>query len=232
MSLYLLLNLGSIAIPLLYSFEKRMNFIKWWKEVFLSIIIVAIIFIVWDIIFTQQGIWGFNEKYLVGIHIFNLPLEEWLFFICIPYACIFTHYAFQYFFPQVRLSIKVTNSITLVILINLLVVILVNHDKAYTFYNYLFLIVLLLYSLVAKIEQLRVFYITFSIILIPFFIINGILTGSFIDEQVVWYNNDENLGIRIGTIPIEDMGYAFTMLFLAIIFIERFKKANFSDGSV
>ncbi|MCB0459362.1 MAG: lycopene cyclase domain-containing protein [Flavobacteriaceae bacterium] len=232
MSLYLLLNLGSIAIPLLYSFEKRMNFIKWWKEVFLSIIIVAIIFIVWDIIFTQQGIWGFNEKYLVGIHIFNLPLEEWLFFICIPYACIFTHYAFQYFFPQVRLSIKVTNGITLVILITLLVVILVNHDKAYTFYNYLFLIVLLLYSLVAKIEQLRVFYITFSIILIPFFIINGILTGSFIDEQVVWYNNYENLGIRIGTIPVEDMGYAFTMLFVAIIFIERFKKANFSDGSV
>ena len=169
---------------------------------------------------------------MVGIHIFNLPLEEWLFFICIPYACIFTHYAFQYFFPQVRLSIKVTNGITLVILITLLVVILVNHDKAYTFYNYLFLIVLLLYSLVAKIEQLRVFYITFSIILIPFFIINGILTGSFIDEQVVWYNNYENLGIRIGTIPVEDMGYAFTMLFVAIIFIERFKKANFSDGSV
>jgi lycopene cyclase domain-containing protein len=232
MWLYLVLNLGSIGIPLLYSFEKRMNFIKWWKEVFLSIIIVAIIFITWDIIFTVNGVWGFNEKYLVGIHIFNLPLEEWLFFICIPYACIFTHYAFQYFFPQVRLSIKVTNGITLVILITLLVVILVNHDKAYTFYNYLFLIVLLLYSLVAKIEQLRVFYITFSIILIPFFIINGILTGSFIDEQVVWYNNYENLGIRIGTIPVEDMGYAFTMLFVAIIFIERFKKANFSDGSV
>ncbi|MEZ4841987.1 MAG: lycopene cyclase domain-containing protein [Flavobacteriaceae bacterium] len=232
MWLYLFLNIASFSVPFLYSFEKRMNFIKWWKEVFLSIIIVAIIFITWDIIFTVNGVWGFNEKYLVGIHIFNLPLEEWLFFICIPYACIFTHYAFQYFFPQVRLSIKVTNGITLVILITLLVVILVNHDKAYTFYNYLFLIVLLLYSLVAKIEQLRVFYITFSIILIPFFIINGILTGSFIDEQVVWYNNYENLGIRIGTIPVEDMGYAFTMLFVAIIFIERFKKANFSDGSV
>jgi lycopene cyclase domain-containing protein len=57
-------------------------------------------------------------------------------------------------------------------------------------------------------------YLAFGMILIPFFIVNGILTGSFIDDQVVWYNNDENLGIRIGTIPLEDTFYAlllFTM---------------------
>jgi len=59
--------------------------------------------------------------------------------------------------------------------------------------------------------------------LIPFFIVNGILIGSFIEEPVVWYNNTENLGIRLGTVPIEDIGYAFVMLFSNIILIEKLK---------
>ncbi len=230
MSLYLLLNLASISIPLLYSFEKRMRFIKWYKEVFLAILITGTVFIIWDIIFTKNGIWGFNEDYLIGIDILNLPLEEWLFFICIPYACIFTHYAFQYFFPKLKLSIKATNSITIILIIILTVVALLNTDKAYTFYNYSLLIVILLYSLFTKEQQLRLFYITFLVILLPFFIVNGILTGSFIEAPVVWYNNAENLGIRLGTIPIEDTAYAFSMLFMSLILIEKFKKLFKSEN--
>jgi hypothetical protein len=39
----------------------------------------------------------------------------------------------------------------------------------------------------------------------------------------VWYNNTENLGLRIATIPIEDIGYAFNMIFISILLIEMFK---------
>ncbi len=224
MSLYLLLDLASLSIPLAYSFEKRMHFIKWWRSVFLSIGITAVIFLIWDVIFTKNGVWGFNEAYLVGIDLINLPIEEWLFFICIPYACIFTHYAFQYFFPKLRLSDTLTRGITLVILTVLIPVLVLHSGKAYTFVNYLLLVFILVYSLISKERQLGVFYLTFLIILIPFFIVNGILTGSFIEDQVVWYNNAENLGIRMGTIPVEDAGYAFSMIFLSIILIEKFKK--------
>lgn len=230
MSLYLLLNLASISIPLLYSFNKRMYFIRWWKAVFLSIAITAVLFIIWDIIFTRNGVWGFNERYLAGISILHLPVEEWLFFICIPYASVFIHYAFQYFFPKTRLSSKTTTTITLILLLLLTVVAVLNFDKAYTFYNFLVLIIILLYSLLTRQSQLQVFYITFLIILIPFFIVNGILTGSFIDEQVVWYNNAENLGIRLGTIPVEDTAYAFSMLFLTIMLTEKFKKYFYHES--
>ena len=89
--------------------------------------------------------------------------------------------------------------------------------------NFSFFAALLLYSLVAKDTNLNSFFITFLVILIPFFIVNGLLTGSFIEEQVVWYNDAENLGIRIGTVPIEDAFYAFGMLYTAIILIEKFK---------
>ncbi len=223
MSLYLILNIASLSIPLMYSFEKKMRFIQWWKEVFLSISIVAAFFIIWDIIFTNQGVWGFNSTYLIGFDILNLPIEEWLFFICIPYASIFIHYAFQYFSPNKKLSKSTTKIITIALIILLIITLVFNYDKAYTFYNYLLLIFILSYSLFTDNKQLPIFYITFMIILIPFFIVNGILTGSFIEGQVVWYNNAENLGIRIATIPIEDIGYAFNMLFMSILLIEMFK---------
>ncbi len=226
MSLYFFLNIASLSIPLLYSFEKKMYFIKWWKQVFLAILITATIFIIWDVIFTEQGVWGFNEMYLLGVNIINLPIEEWLFFICIPYASIFTHYALKYFFPNIGLSRKATTYISIGLILLLGVVVLINFDKAYTFYNYSLLIVILSFSVITQHKELQSFYITFLVILIPFFIVNGILTGSFIEEQVVWYNNDENLGIRIGTIPIEDIGYAFNMLFMSILLIEKFKKTS------
>jgi lycopene cyclase domain-containing protein len=223
-SLYLYLNIASISIPFIYSFEKKMHFIKWWKEVFLSIFIVATFFIIWDVIFTNSGIWGFNSKYLVGINLLNLPIEEWLFFICIPYASIFTHYAFVYFFPAASLNKLQTNFITVSFITVLTVIIILNYDKAYTFYNFSLLLVILLYSYYTKNKSISVFYITFLIILIPFFLVNGTLTGFFTDEPVVWYNDSENLGIRLGSVPIEDIGYAFNLLFLNILLIEKFKK--------
>ena len=62
------------------------------------------------------------------------------------------------------------------------------------------------------------------VILIPFFIVNGILTGSFIETPIVSYNDLENLGIRLFTIPVEDIGYAFSMLFGNLMIFETLKK--------
>jgi len=224
MSLYLILNIASFIVPFAYSFEKKMRFIKWWKSIFLSIFIVAFFFLVWDVIFTKIGVWGFNPAYHVNFTIFGLPLEEILFFICIPYASIFTHYTVGYFFPSLQLSKNLTNSITVSLLILSVVLLVLNFDKWYTFINLLVFVGLLAYSFFAKNTILQKFYLTFLVILIPFFIVNGILTGSFIHQEVVWYNNAENLGFRIGTVPVEDAFYAFSMLFANLILIEKFKK--------
>lgn len=226
MYLYLLLNIGSISVPFLYSFNKKMNFIKQWKSVFAAIVLVALIFIIWDIIFTQEGIWGFNETYHLPYVIAGLPIEEILFFFCIPYASIFIHYSLEYFRPSLMLSEKITKIITLLLVLILVLVLIFNSDKLYTSVNYTLLIFTLLLGLFLGLQILRRFYISFLIILIPFFIVNGILTGSFIPEPVVWYNNLENLGIRLFTIPIEDIGYAFNMLFLVVFLNEKFKKSS------
>lgn len=90
---------------------------------------------------------------------------------------------------------------------------IVNYDKWYTSVNFAYAVVVLYAGLLWAKEELSRFYATFLVILIPFFIVNGILTGSMIETPIVWYNNEENLGIRLATIPIEDSVYAFTMLF-------------------
>jgi lycopene cyclase domain-containing protein len=223
MSLYLILNIASFIIPFVYSFEKKMRFIRWWKSVFLSIFIVGFFFIVWDVIFTRQGVWGFNPDYHMGLNFMGLPIEEILFFICIPYASIFTHYAFIYFFENAKLSDKFTKYISFGLLLIAVIVLFYAYPKKYTSVTFSIFILLMLYSLLKKTPILSQFFITFLIILIPFFLVNGILTGSFIENEVVWYNNNENLNIRLFTIPVEDVVYAFNMLFPSLLLIEFFK---------
>jgi lycopene cyclase domain-containing protein len=222
--LYLLLNIGSLSIPFLFSFHPKLKFYKLWKPLFIAVSFTMLVFIPWDIIFTNQGVWGFNDHYFLGIKLFQLPIEEWLFFICIPYACAFTHYALWHYFPKMVLSISATKGISYSLVFILVILCVTNYDKWYTFINFLLAVVLISLVNTKNIHLLSRFYITFLIMLIPFFVVNGILTGSFIENEVVWYNNTENLNIRLLTIPIEDIIYAFSMILMNLFILELFKK--------
>lgn len=221
--LYLWLNLGSFLIPFLFSFHPRLRFYTKWKSLFPAIAIMMAIFIPWDIIFTHKGFWGFNEAYISGIHWFNLPIEEWLFFICIPYACLFTHYALIELFPKLTLRLKTTTYIHVTLCAILVVTLWYNYDRWYTLVNFLYALLLMGYIYNYKPSILQSFWPTYFVILIPFFIVNGVLTGTGIEDQVVWYNNAENLGLRMVTIPVEDTIYNLGMLLTVYYFTERFE---------
>jgi lycopene cyclase domain-containing protein len=97
----------------------------------------------------------------------------------------------------------------------------VFHDKTYTFYNFLGGGLLLMFVLlIVKPKYLSKFFLSYLIALIPFLLINGVLTGGMIDEPIVWYNSAKILNIRIGTIPIEDTIYCLTMLLLTVLVYE------------
>jgi lycopene cyclase domain-containing protein len=222
--LYLLLNLGSLSIPLIFSFHPKLKFYKHWKSLGIGILVSLLIFIPWDIFFTINGIWGFNSNYYLGTNLFSLPIEEWLFFICIPYACVFTHYALLFYFPNMKLSSGSTKLISYLLILCFVIVSIYNYSKWYTLVNFSLATVLMLIVVNKKHELLQSFLLSFLVMLIPFFIVNGILTGSFIENEVVWYNDFQNLRIRLFTIPIEDTVYAFTLILLNLFVMNRLEQ--------
>ena len=219
---YLFIDVGCILIPLVASFYPKHAFYKEWKPFFLANFLVAFFFLVWDVDFTMNGVWGFNRDYLLGLDVFNLPIEEVLFFICIPYACVFTYFALLYLVKKNPLG-PYHRILTIVLILFLLGGGLLSLDKWYTGITFLLTSAYLIFRFVRK-TDLSYHYLAYLIILPFFFISNGILTGSFLEAPIVWYNDEENLGIRMLTIPIEDMIYGLLLVLMNIDGYNFFKR--------
>lgn len=219
---YLLINLFSILFPFLLSFDKKVAFFKTWKRLFPAIFVVGAFFIAWDIVFTKWQVWSFNPKYITGIYFINLPIEECLFFLCVPYACLFIYECYNAYFPNFN-PIKNPLRISLFLAFALLLIAILNLYKSYTFYNCLFASILLqMHIYFFKGRYLGRFFISYIIVLIPFLIVNGLLTSI----PVVLYNDNENLGIRIFTIPIEDTVYGMLNMLGVVTIAEEMKKGK------
>jgi lycopene cyclase domain-containing protein len=209
---YLGVVIACIALPLMASFFPRNAFYKEWKYVFTAIFVVGTGFLIWDYFFTSGGIWGFNPVYLTGIYITNLPLEEVLFFVCIPYACMFTFFSLRYMVRSDPFA-KINRPFTLILGFALIIAGLIFYGKWYTSLTF---ILTGMYLLIIYFRKWDISYIYLSyLVVIPFFLVsNGLLTGSFTEAPIVWYNDVHNLGIRLGTIPLEDIFYGFLLITL------------------
>lgn len=225
---YLLLNIGTILFPFLLSFDKKVAFFKNWKSLFPAIAVAGGIFIVWDVWFTDMGIWNFNPEYLTGIYLVNLPLEEWLFFLTVPYACVFIYACLNAYVPRDLLGSS-AKAIGWGLVAVLLLIGFLNLDKWYTAVTFLGLSAWLIGLLVwIKPAWLGRFFLSYLVSLIPFFLVNGVLTAL----PVVRYNDLENLAIRLYTIPVEDTMYGLLLLLMTVSIFEWLQSRFFSVSSV
>lgn len=232
--LYLIVDLTAISVPLLFSFHPKIALYKKWHLLWPAILLSTVPFVIWDSFFTQIGVWGFTPKYLTGLYLFHLPVEEILFFICIPYACLFTYYCFRIYYGATY-RLKSEPLITWIFIACCVFLAIACYDRYYTFYTSVGLtIFLLILKFIVKAKWLGLFYFSHLFLLLPFFIVNGILTGTGLDEPIVWYNNAENMGIRLLTIPFEDVFYGMLMLllntFLFESFLEKFSQPTDSEA--
>jgi lycopene cyclase domain-containing protein len=220
MSLYLIINILIIAVPLALSFESKISFYKRLKAFFFSIMIVSSIYIVWDAIATIRGDWGFNDNYLLGIRFFSLPLEEILFFITVPYSCIFIYETVNLYIKnkQIRIHPYLFISTALILFVSAII----YYEQYYTITVLLFSSIFIITSLLFNKDLIQSsnFWYTVIITFIPFLVVNYILTSL----PIVWYNQSAIWGTRFLTIPYEDFFYSFSMISWWIFFYNFGKK--------
>jgi lycopene cyclase domain-containing protein len=220
--IYFLILAGAIAGPLALSFDRKVAFHKKWKYIFPAMLLPALLYIVWDYFFTKWGVWSFNEDYITGIKLANLPIEEVLFFFVVPYCCMFVYECIRCYFPALKgkkqdvIILKLIGGI-------LLFTGLFFVDKQYTSWTFILTAlgigIIYLFKKFFRGFDATSFIVSYSIILIPFLIVNGFLTSI----PVVLYNDAENLGIRIYSIPFEDTFYGMLLVLLNVLIYEKLK---------
>jgi lycopene cyclase domain-containing protein len=209
-TLYLLLDFGVIIFPFLLSFDKKVHYIGDLGATLGALIVIGIPFLIHDYFFTEMGVWGFNPDYLTGHYVLNLPIEEILFFVVVPYACTFVYACSKAYFSKLNFE-KFNKAFYIGILLYAVVIFALGFGA---WYSTMVSIVGFALGLVLWFKQKDYPYVPIAILLsmLPFFIMNSILTGSFTPEPIVWYDNVQNLGFRWGTIPAEDILYSFLLV--------------------
>jgi lycopene cyclase domain-containing protein len=212
---YLLIDACCIAVPLGASFHPAIRFYRQWRFFVPAMAITALVFLLWDALFTSIGVWGFNPRYLVGSYFAGLPIEEILFFVCIPYACLFIFHCFKVF--GIRPRVGGTKIVTYLLATVFIGISASHFSLYYTSATFLSLGVMLVLAQSLIADEMPAFYLSFLLALIPFFISNGLLTGSWIAEPVVVYNDAFNLKVRLGTIPVEDIFYGMEFQLMNVV---------------
>lgn len=219
---YALILFFTVIICFIASFDRRILFNRHFGAFLKSAVLVAIPFSAWDVWFTARGVWWFNTDYTLGIVLAGLPLEEWLFFMFIPFSCVFTYFCFDKFFKLDWLS-GFNNLIVFVIVIVCSVMALLHYDKIYTLVTAIATIATLIYlHFIVRADWIGKASLIFTVLMLGFFPVNGVLTGTGLETPIVNYNQNDFLGIRMLTIPVEDAVYGYTQFLLVLYFFKKF----------
>ena len=218
----MIINILTVFFPFVLSFDKKVHFYKSWKYIWPGMAITGLFFLFWDVLFTMKGVWSFNPQYITGVTIWGLPLEEVLFFLTVPFACIFIYACLNYYVKW-QIKARITATISSLVVVFCIAGLIFYYHSIYTAITCgVLLLLILIFQYVIKSVWLNRFYFTYLVALIPFYVVNGILTSI----PIVSYNNIQNMGLRVGTIPVEDHFYLMALLLMNIGFFEYFKARN------
>lgn len=219
MSYYGYILLFSFLGPFCLSFDKKVAYYKNIPRLIIPLFLVSGLFLVWDQWFTVKGVWGFNLNYVAGIYLGKLPLEEVLFFVVVPYNCIFIYEVVgAYFKPRNNAFL---NQLFFLLFVTFGAVLLVKTPLGWYPYTAVTLSLIVAFSLIILAPKwLSQFVLTYLICLIPFLVVNGLLTGAATESPVVWYNEQEFSRWRLITIPVEDLFYNFDLLVGFVLLFE------------
>ena len=221
MNLYLWILVGIAAIPLVLSFDKKVHYVSRWPAMFAAAGIVGVVYIGWDILKTEADVWGFVERYAGSFKILGLPLPEILFFLVVPFSCIFIYEVVRAYFKE-RI-VPIPRWIWFAAAAVLAVLAVIFRTQVYTLTVLISVAVFFTLTAVIRRELLgsRHFWLAVALTYVPFLIFNGLLTAI----PIVVYNDAQNWGIRVYTIPLEDFFYSFSLLGFNFLVFRLFRRS-------
>jgi len=72
---------------------------KSWRHQAAFFLVTGVVALSWDSFAIWRGHWTFDPRFLVGVQVGNLPLEEVFFAVIVPYVVLVIHGAVQKFCP-------------------------------------------------------------------------------------------------------------------------------------
>lgn len=208
MSTYALILISIVAIPLFLSFYPKIKFYKNIRKAFLSLLIINLLFIAWDIVFTIMGVWRFEDSHVWAFDKAVLPIEEILFFPAVSFSMFFVVLVFKHFYKNQQVGIKREYGYAFSTIFFAISVI--SYANTYTFVVFLLGFLFTFLSTRFYLEKIskKAFLYTLVISFLPFVIFNHFL----VTIPVVTYSEFQILGLRLFNIPIEDFVYSYVLV--------------------
>ena len=86
---YLAVLTACLAAALWLEPVLRVGVLRRWRRLVLTVVPVAVVFVVWDLAAIAAGHWTYDPTQLIGVTLpGGLPLEELLFFLVVPVCAI------------------------------------------------------------------------------------------------------------------------------------------------
>ena len=219
--IYSSIALASFAGPFAMSFESRVYFIQYLGPVIIAIISIGALYIIWDIFATRAGHWRFHDETVGTSRILGLPPGEWLFFLLIPYNCLFIYEVVAFFFGE-GAPVTSLQWIQFVLASILAALAILFRNQGYTFLAMLSGAIYFTASgmFTPGIIAASGYLLSMMFSFIAFIVVNGLYTSI----PTIFYNDEATLGIRIGTIRLED--FVYNLSYIGLIYtVYLFSKA-------
>jgi len=218
MNLYLWVDLLILVFPLALSFDRKVRYVRRWPAAAASALLVGLPYAAWDSFMAARGAWAFSDRFAGAGRLLFLPLGEYLFFLVVPFACLFVSEVVRAYLPEKTVRPLRLPWIVIAAACGLAAVLCGARLYTATVLLATGIFLLLAAALAPGMLASRRFWLSMLACYLPFLLANGLLTGL----PVVTYDAGTILGPRAFSIPVEDFLYSFSMIgmnFLAFRFL-------------
>lgn len=190
---------------------------KKWRQLLAGYGTISLIFIVWDILASAAGHWGFSTRYAIPFRFVGLPIEEYLFFFTVPFACMLVWDMLSV--SKARAQKKYLLSYFSIWWLLSAGLLIFGWERGYT--RAAALSVLLTSGLLMNygttlLKQQRFLWYQATVLFL-FIVCNMYLTAL----PIITYGSQAIMGWRFVTIPIEDFLFNFALLNTFLLVYER-----------